>query len=265
MNNNFWKTCLTTLLVVAGAALLATPARAQNSVYNDEDALFGFRVLSGTGSGFEGIIDLGQVSQFDHTFTLSLGNIAGFMSTNFGSDWFTRQAVGQTGFTAIQWAVVATDNNTNFTNDLWSTRNPAVRSTPWTPQVDQSIPSNGIQSVGSQYNNQPIAPGTTSAIIQSSSNPNSWTSWQPGGPNSFGISFAFFNPTDEGNTNTVMAFDYVQAGATNGVQQGLFAWNSDGTVTFTVIPEPGTYQFMALGALGLVGLNILRRRRAVRA
>jgi len=264
MKKNLSKTCLITLLAVAGAALLATPARAQTTVYNDEDALFGFRVLSGTGAGTEGIMDLGQVSQFNHTFTLSLGNVGNFMSTNFGSDWFTRQATGQPGVTAIQWAVIATDNNTNFTTDLWTTRDPGVRPTPWTPG-DQGAPSNGVTSVGGEYQGQTVFTGTTSAIVQPTSNPNSWTSWQPGGVNSFGISFQFFNPTDEGNTNTVMAFDYVQAGAANGVQTGLFTWNSNGNVTFTVIPEPGTYRLMALGTLGLLGLMILRRRRVARA
>jgi hypothetical protein len=263
MKKNLSKTCLITLLAVAGAALLATPARAQQTVYNDEDALFGFRVLSGTGSGTEGIIDLGQVSQFNHTFTLSLGNISNYMSTNFGSDWFTRQAVGQNE-TAIQWAVIATDNETNFTNDLWTTRDPGIRPTPWTPG-DQAIPSNGVTGVGGQYNNQTVFTGTTSAIVQTSSNSNSWTQWQPGGVNSFGISWQFFNPSDEGNTNTVMAFDYVQAGAPNGVQTGTFTWGSDGSITFTVIPEPGTYRLMALGTLGLLGLMILRRRRVARA
>jgi hypothetical protein len=264
MKKNLSKACLMTLLAVAGAAFLATTARAQGTpTYNDMDALFGFRVISGTGTGTEGIINLGQVSQFDHTFTLSLGNIGSFMSTNFGSDWFTRQAIGQAGATAIQWAVIATDASTNFTNDLWTTRDPGIRPTPWTGG-DQAVPSGAVDGVGTQYTHNTIAPGTTSAIVQQSGQPNTWTSWQPGGPNSFGISWAFFNPTDEGNTNTVMAFDFVQPNQ-DGVQTGLFSWSSDGTVTFTVIPEPGTYRLMALGTLGLLGLMILRRRRVARA
>src|SRR5262249_23768475 len=81
--------------------------------YSDLDAFLGFRVLAGTGSGFEGMIDLGAVSQFtaNTSFTLSLGSVGSFMTTNFGSDWFTRSTSGQVGKTDIQWGVVATDNS----------------------------------------------------------------------------------------------------------------------------------------------------------
>lgn len=258
------------LLAAAGTALGTMSASAATPTYNDQDALLGFRVLGGTGGGFEGIINLGSVSQFTmtSTFTLSLGDIGGFMTNNFGADWYTRLTGTKT---SIQWAVVATDNQTGLTNDMWSTRNPAVRSTPW--QIgDTSYASNGVYSVGQQYSNSSnsIAAGTTSAVKQSSTASNSWTSYQPGGPNSQTISFGYFNPTNEGNTSTVLAFDYVPFGSSgSGTTLGTFTWNSNGTVLWTgaavAVPEPSTYGMMGLGALTLFGLMVLRRRRALRA
>jgi hypothetical protein len=250
---------------VGGAQIMgASPS----GTYSDLDAILGFRVLAGTGSGFEGMIDLGAVSQFtaNTSFTLSLGSVGTFMTNNFGSDWFTRS--GQVGKTDIQWGVVATDNSTSFSNDLWSTRNPAVRSTPWNSAFDQAQPSNDIAAVGSDFNaGGGVAAGTTSAKKLASSNANSWTNYQPGGGHGT-ISFQFFNPTNEGNTSTVLAFDDVAAGSTNaGTKLGTFTWNSDGTVVWngaTAVPEPSTYAMFGLGTV-LVGLIVLRRHRAARA
>jgi len=235
------------------------------SSYNNMDALFGIRVTSGQGATFDAIIDLGSVSQFNHTFTLSLGDIGGFMSSNFGSDWYTRIDPG-TGKTSVQWAVVAGDF-AGGTDNLWSTRNPAIRATPWGRNFSQGDGSSSIDATGSAYSGNTIASGTTSAVLQSASAPNSWASYQPGGANYAG-SFKTWNPTDEGSTNTTLAFDAVPTATGQGqvgTTLGTFTWNQDGTITFTVVPEPSTYQLMALGAIGLIGLTILHRRRALRA
>ena len=237
-----------------------------SNTYSDMDAILGFRVLAGTGAGSEGMIDLGSVTQFTSTstFTLSLGAIGTFMTTNFGSDWFTRSTSGQVGKTDIQWGVVATDNNTNFTSDLWASRSPAVRGTPWNSAANQDIGSNSVNNVGLYFNTGGVlASGGVSAKRLSSSNPSSWTSNNPGT-----TSFQNFNPDIEGNTSAVLSFDYVPAGSTNaGTTLGTFTWLSSGDVvwTGTAVPEPETYRLMALGAVGLVGLMILRRRRTVRA
>lgn len=267
MSKNFLK-----ILLLAIAVSVLNSTYAQQPTYNNMDALLGFRVTSGTGATLDGIIDLGPVSQFNHTFTLSLGNIGTFMSTNWGSDWFTRLDTTGTlaaGSTAIQWAVVAGDF-TGGTDNLWSTRNPSVQSTPWPRNFSQGDGSSSIDAVGTTFHLGTIATGTTSAIVQSASTSNSWASYEPAPPNgaNYAGSFKTWNPTNEGNTNTVMPFDSIPtatAAGQLGTTLGTFTWNSNGTVTFTVIPEPSTYSMMGLGGLGLMGLMILRRRRTARA
>jgi len=68
----------------------------------------------------------------------------------------------------------------------------------------------------------------------------------------------------DGNLNQTFYLDKLVPGAA-GVTLGFFTINSSGNITYTVVPEPATYQMLALGALGLTGLLILRRRRAARA
>jgi len=255
------------LLAIALSVFSSISSFAQLPSYNDMDALFGFNVTSGTGTAFCGVIDLGPVSQFNHTFTLSLGNIGSYMAATWGSDWFTRIDPVTLG-TSVQWGVVATDNVTNFTNNLWSTRNPAVRSQPWPRNFNQAIGSTNINSTGDTYTGYVIAPGTNNAVVEGAQDANSWAFFQPGGAGSQGISFGTWNPSNEGNTNTMLAFDFIPtatAGGQLGTQLGFFSWASNGDLTFTVIPELSTYRMMALGALGLLGAIILRRRRSARA
>ncbi len=246
-----------------------SPQSAQPT-YSNMDALLGFRVTSGTGATLDGIIDLGSVTQFDHTFTLSLGNIGAYMSANWGSDWYTRQDTTGTlspGATAVQWAVVAT-NTTNHA--LWSTRDPGVQSTPWDRQFDNGPGQTSIASVGARYATETIASGTNNAVAQTASAGNSWAQFQPAPPNgaSYAGSFQMWNPTNEGSTSTALPFDSLpQATASGqaGTTLGFFSWAADGTVTFTVVPEPSTYAMCALGGVLLGALMFLRRRRAVRA
>ena len=253
------------LLAIALSVFSSISSFAQTPSYNNMDALFGFRITNGsTGSGFCGVIDLGSVTQFNHSFTLSLGDIGSYMAATWGSDWYTRIDPG-TGKTAVQWGVVAGDI---VSSNLWSSRDPAVRSTPWPRSFSQGIGSSNIDNAGSNYTGYLIEAGTNNAVKEGATDSGSWASFQPGGAASGGISFQTWNPSNEGSTNTMLAFDSIPVATSAnqlGTQLGFFSWASNGNISFTVVPEASTYRMMALGALGLVGVIILRRRRSARA
>lgn len=235
--------------------------------YTAGDVLFGFRATSGTGSTLDGIIDLGSVTQFNHTFTLSLGNIGAYMSANWGNDWYTRLDTSGSldpTATAIQWAVVATNTTTHA---LWSSRDPNVQPTPWDRQFNNGPGQTSISSVGARYATETVASGTNNAVVQTASVANSWASFEPAPPNgaNYAGSFQMWNPTNEGSTSTVMPFDSLPTGSGPGTTLGTFSWANDGTITFTVVPEPSTYAMLASGGVLLGGLMFLRRRRAAQA
>src|SRR5262249_9099069 len=92
------------LLAIALSVFSSISSFAQLPSYNDMDALFGFNVTSGTGTAFCGVIDLGPVSQFNHTFTLSLGNIGSYIAAPSGIACFTRIDPVTLG-TSVQWGV----------------------------------------------------------------------------------------------------------------------------------------------------------------
>jgi hypothetical protein len=65
-----------------------------------------------------------------------------------------------------------------------------------------------------------------------------------------------FSLTAGGNTDA-------QGSWIDNTSNTLFAINSEPTFTITVVPEPATLSLLGLSGLGSLGLNILRRRRAL--
>ncbi|SRR5260370_6387265 len=86
------------------------------------------------------------------------------------------------------------------------------------------------------------------------------------------IPFETLNFTLAPNTPVGTYTFMVGAGGTGDAAQGSFidnssntgfSVNSEPTFTITVVPEPATLSLLGLSGLGSLGLNILRRRRAL--
>ena len=283
MNKNFLKKHLTTLLAIAGSALVATSALAQSSVtYVQGDFLLGFRATGSPGNGSNVLVDIGSsflTSSTPVTFTLS--NLDSTLIGEFGSNWNTRSDVlfsvaGATGSTFANTIVYVTAPESV----------PGSESSPW-PNPGGSV-LNGIRgkinseggipnTAGYNFyigNTNPFGAGP--AVIEGNSDTNSYGSFQPGGANAGpapGASYAQFSPTIEGtfaNGTAGITLDlYKLTGSSAAVDLGDFTINDAGVVVWTPqafeVPEPSTYAMLGLGSLGLVGLTILRRARAAKA
>jgi hypothetical protein len=284
MNKTSVNKYLTTMLAVGGAALLAATASAQNATvsYNDGDLNMGFRVISGTGSASDILTDLGNVSNFVGlasgtvlTFTSSnpstgIGNLDADLIATFGSDWFSRIDSG-TGGAALRWGAVATVSfagdgaSGDPVNTLYATRDSG--SAPWQRAANQNTGRSAVAGMGENSYDLSTSTGNSNFnVVQAGSQNGSWIFYAPGGPGATGgAQFGYFSPTVEATGIGLLPLYRIQPGTGASVLLGNFSLDSAGDLTFTAIPEPSTYAMLGLGTVGLAGVMILRRRRALQS
>jgi hypothetical protein len=256
-------------LVAACLALTAMQANAQVPVnYTNGDLVLGLRATDKTQSLID---DLGSVSTFRDlapgltlTFQLSQADL----SATLGADWYTRIDTNTQTF-AVLWALVGARQFTDGTdpnNTLYSTNPNAA---PWARHSNstQGVSRSNIDSMGSGFTGSLSTTNCPTCVIQSNSATNSYASWQPGGSNSFGISFATWNPTNEGHPSDTLYLDRIIPGTGASQLLGFFNLASNGTLTYTAesVPDAVNTASLFAGALLLLGLLDWQRRKTLRA
>lgn len=269
------KNLFVAILALTGVSLAATSANAQ--FYSQGDLLLGFRDTNTTS---DYLIDLGPASAFDGyassnaigtSETLSVGNISADLASVFGAGWATDAN--------LYWGVAGVGPSS--TSLLYAGVEEPSANTLSTPLTENTNSTQGgagtkINNVGNQADTfDTPSTNATDAVIQGSSEASRWATYMPGGSNSGGASaFAYFQTTFEGNspsgiTSTTLDLYKVPTGnPTNhiaGQYDGSFDVNSNGTVTFSVVPEPSTVATMVLGAGVLLFAGSRRRRMMARA
>ncbi len=241
--------------------------------YTAGDIFMGFRIDGGTQCY---LINIGQASLYkspsSSSFTVPVGNIGADLSTVFGANWHSN--------VAVHWAVMGTNTNTTNTvagdpgRTLYASKAETVLGTqeaPWNRGATgtQSGPASklmGLAGAPLGYAGYAVTANSSVSVIQTSSDSAAYASYQPGGTaiNSGGISFAYWNPSNEGDfgsgaAGAALDLFRMQTGTSSqlGSYLGTFTITSAGVVTFRTSPPvtstPGFASWIA--GFGLAGAN----------
>lgn len=249
-------------LTFAAAALCSFSAHAAPVTYTADDLFLGFRASGGTGATQTYLVNIGQASKFTgigqgSSFSVNVGNIGADLTQIFGSNWSSRADVfwSVSGTTGLLSGVGSDPAKT-----LYATKAESPAGTlaiPWNRAVENTqgpaaSKMTGLAQAFAQTAGSPnqSTGNSSSAVIQNTSDVNNYASYQPGGTSQNagpqpGISFAYFNPSIEGNFATGVsgsALDLFRLvlGSGAGERLGVFTLSSDGTLTFSG-PTPSNH------------------------
>ena len=264
----FLKTSL--MLVATSFGLSSTVSAA---TYLPGEIFLGFRIDGGTQ---DYLINIGQASLYKSpsasSFVVPVGNIGADLSAVFGANWSSNSAV--------HWAVMGTNTNTTTTTagdpgrTLYASKAEltfGVQESPWNRGASgtQSGPAGKLMGMAGAagYQGGTATANSPVGVIQNVSDSASYASYQPGGTalNSGGISFAYWNPTIEGDFGAgagLAALDLFRmapgSSSLSGEYLGTFTIANDGVLTFSTSPVPEPASLTLLSALGFA---VTRRRR----
>lgn len=239
--------------------IAASTLTAGTLTYTKGDLFLAFRVREGEGSPLNYVVKIGQASQFRDAPSLGpvniagLGNIAADLSAIYGPNWHSRN---------VYWSISGTPGPTAVGTDpartLYASRkraNPVLASEPWRRAHTnaQAQPTNRLTSFAGAYTQKSGLPNSSTqnspvALIQASTDQNSYSSFQAGE-----INFGYFSSTIEGGLNegtsssVLDLWRTVPASGTDigapGELIGSFKLDNAGTLTFIkgkfIVPQAG--------------------------
>ncbi|MHA3772471.1 PEP-CTERM sorting domain-containing protein [Verrucomicrobiota bacterium sgz303538] len=264
ISNPVWKT---SLLAVSAATLLTPSLKAATLSYTAGDLFIGFR-QEGTQTDY--LINIGQASIYrdaTSSFTLSIGNIGADLAALFGDGWATDPTV--------LWGVIGTSGVAGSGGDVANTMYASAVKPSAGVQADPYLRLSGtaqgnirsdVASLGSSFKGQTSSTNSSVALLQPTSDPNSWAHFNPGG-----MSFSAYGRLESnfglGVSNSALDLFRMQPSSTSGLPgslEGTFTIANNGTVTFSAVPEPSAAAMLGLGVV-LYGMMSRRRRDTAKA
>ena len=263
------KALLAKALFLVAACLASSPEslRAQTFAYNPQDLILAFRQSGGSS---DLVVDIGQAALYYNASPGSSFGISQYDSAQLGSAFSSLDNVSF----SISGAVRTTGDPNNPIQTLWVSDPRVDLNTPSTPWQRQSQFSQG--TVGGQIvaigngaatygGTQPAGPNNTAtALVIPDSDPNSYHSFM-GDNGDFGGTF-------QGNAENTTGLNFAASGSAlvsdlyqlrpgsgDATFLGQFQLNTDGSMTFTAVPEPGTWALFPLGVLMFFCMQRLRR------
>jgi hypothetical protein len=265
---------MTTVLALAGAALIETSASAQ-VITSTGDLVLGFQITdnAGTGATTDLEVDLGAYSNFTtlegsgSVLNLNVGGVvdsglgglsATDLSSTYGAGWNSR--------TDLTWSVFGTRGNPSKESFLSSPSGATLNDETSTPLGNLS---GKMGTVVTNLNGQAqTANSATASTALQTSTVGSYT-FQITGNNAFTSDWnngGSVGGTQQGvssaGATSLELFDLTNhSSSTPGIEVGTFTLGSNGSLTFTAtsaVPEPSTYALMGVGAFML--MLVMRRR-----
>lgn len=252
---NTMKKTLGVAAAVVTAVALSSTAQAQ---YNSGDLVLGFTTSASTG---DLVINLGATSSDtwltagSGTTDLVSGGEVGYSKSTF----VTALSANGLSLNSLTWGVVGGyyNNANNAGVYVTSTSKPSVPTT-------YGFPTSAIDTAGNVINGS-STPANTAVVDPTQGNGNSWKEAIVSTTGS-SLTGTYLNPTTTTSSSfssgtsyeTIELYSSIQkSGVSTLTDLGYFTLGSDGSFTFTAVPEPATYGLLA--GLGVLAVSLRRQ------